>query len=184
MSSQSCSSSSSEKKAPSLSILRHLVSKITATGPITVAEYMREVLTNPVSVGVCVSHHHHVYCKTQNSAAVYTTALLDWSESIKWFSVQLLCLSQVYISELIPLWFCFCNTNSFTGTCLVDSRVHWLIISRLKMLIKKNKETCFCYRALCNLQFFIQAAFLVLTFKRRRKIKKLVKEQLFIAIII
>ncbi|KAG7316424.1 hypothetical protein KOW79_019965 [Hemibagrus wyckioides] len=46
---RSCSSSSSEKQVPSPSILRHLVSKITATGPITVAEYMREVLTNPVS---------------------------------------------------------------------------------------------------------------------------------------
>ncbi|KAK3541931.1 hypothetical protein QTP86_008175 [Hemibagrus guttatus] len=49
MLSRSCSSSSSEKQAPNPSILRHLVSKITATGPITVAEYMREVLTNPVS---------------------------------------------------------------------------------------------------------------------------------------
>lgn len=46
---RSCSSSSSEKQAPNPSMLRHLVSKITATGPITVAEYMREVLTNPVS---------------------------------------------------------------------------------------------------------------------------------------
>ncbi|MCI4389615.1 hypothetical protein PGIGA_G00100240 [Pangasianodon gigas] len=49
MLSRSCSSSSSEKQAPNPSMLRHLVSKITATGPITVAEYMREVLTNPVS---------------------------------------------------------------------------------------------------------------------------------------
>ncbi|XP_060773986.1 protein arginine methyltransferase NDUFAF7, mitochondrial [Neoarius graeffei] len=49
--SRSCSRSSSEKQAPDPhpSMLRHLVSKITATGPITVAEYMREVLTNPVS---------------------------------------------------------------------------------------------------------------------------------------
>lgn len=31
-------------------MLRHLTSKIKATGPITVAEYMREVLTNPVTV--------------------------------------------------------------------------------------------------------------------------------------
>lgn len=30
-------------------MLRHLTSKIKATGPITVAEYMREVLTNPVT---------------------------------------------------------------------------------------------------------------------------------------
>ncbi|XP_060722254.1 protein arginine methyltransferase NDUFAF7, mitochondrial [Tachysurus vachellii] len=49
MLSRSCSSSSSEKQSPRPSILRHLVSKIIATGPITVAEYMREVLTNPVS---------------------------------------------------------------------------------------------------------------------------------------
>lgn len=30
-------------------MLRHLISKIKATGPITVAEYMREVLTNPLT---------------------------------------------------------------------------------------------------------------------------------------
>ncbi|CAM9133031.1 unnamed protein product, partial [Lampetra planeri] len=30
-------------------MLRHLTSKIKATGPISVAEYMREVLTNPVT---------------------------------------------------------------------------------------------------------------------------------------
>ncbi|KAI5608062.1 protein arginine methyltransferase NDUFAF7, mitochondrial precursor [Silurus asotus] len=47
--SRSCSSSVSEKQAPNPSMLKHLVSKITAIGPITVAEYMREVLTNPVS---------------------------------------------------------------------------------------------------------------------------------------
>ncbi|KAL4649004.1 NADH dehydrogenase ubiquinone complex I, assembly factor 7 isoform X2 [Arapaima gigas] len=35
--------------APGHSMLRHLTSKIKATGPISVAEYMREVLTNPVS---------------------------------------------------------------------------------------------------------------------------------------
>ncbi|XP_062857080.1 protein arginine methyltransferase NDUFAF7, mitochondrial [Trichomycterus rosablanca] len=46
MLSRSFCSSSSEKHP---SMLRHLTSKITATGPITVAEYMREVLTNPVS---------------------------------------------------------------------------------------------------------------------------------------
>lgn len=33
-------------------MLRHLTSKIKATGPITVAEYMREVLTNPVTVSL------------------------------------------------------------------------------------------------------------------------------------
>ncbi|XP_059212483.1 LOW QUALITY PROTEIN: protein arginine methyltransferase NDUFAF7, mitochondrial [Centropristis striata] len=43
-----CSSSSGEEK-PRHSMLRHLTSKIKATGPITVAEYMREVLTNPVT---------------------------------------------------------------------------------------------------------------------------------------
>uniref|UniRef100_A0A8C7UKY2 Protein arginine methyltransferase NDUFAF7 n=1 Tax=Oncorhynchus mykiss TaxID=8022 RepID=A0A8C7UKY2_ONCMY len=46
--SQSFSSSSAEKPMPGNSMLRHLTSKIKATGPISVAEYMREVLTNPV----------------------------------------------------------------------------------------------------------------------------------------
>ncbi|KAM6915492.1 LOW QUALITY PROTEIN: protein arginine methyltransferase NDUFAF7, mitochondrial [Xenentodon cancila] len=40
--------SSSDKEKPSPSI-QHLSSKIKATGPISVAEYMREVLTNPVT---------------------------------------------------------------------------------------------------------------------------------------
>lgn len=40
---RSCSNSSINK-----SILKHLTSKIIATGPISVAEYMREALTNPV----------------------------------------------------------------------------------------------------------------------------------------
>ncbi|XP_030626736.1 protein arginine methyltransferase NDUFAF7, mitochondrial [Chanos chanos] len=44
-----CSSASPEKQTPKTSMLRHLTSKIKATGPISVAEYMREVLTNPVS---------------------------------------------------------------------------------------------------------------------------------------
>ncbi|XP_068609834.1 protein arginine methyltransferase NDUFAF7, mitochondrial [Brachionichthys hirsutus] len=35
--------------SPRPSMLRHLTSKIKSTGPITVAEYMREVLTNPVA---------------------------------------------------------------------------------------------------------------------------------------
>ncbi|XP_066533442.1 protein arginine methyltransferase NDUFAF7, mitochondrial [Hoplias malabaricus] len=42
-----CTTSAESRTDPSM--LRHLTSKITATGPITVAEYMREVLTNPVS---------------------------------------------------------------------------------------------------------------------------------------
>ncbi|XP_029508022.2 protein arginine methyltransferase NDUFAF7, mitochondrial [Oncorhynchus nerka] len=46
--SQSFSSNSAEKPMPGNSMLRHLTSKIKATGPISVAEYMREVLTNPV----------------------------------------------------------------------------------------------------------------------------------------
>ncbi|KAF5894165.1 Protein arginine methyltransferase NDUFAF7, mitochondrial, partial [Clarias magur] len=46
--SRSSSSSSSDQHSPNPSMLRHLASKIRATGPITVAEYMREVLTNPV----------------------------------------------------------------------------------------------------------------------------------------
>ncbi|CAG5997486.1 unnamed protein product [Menidia menidia] len=41
--------SSSEGDKPPPSILKHLTSKIKATGPISVAEYMREVLTNPVT---------------------------------------------------------------------------------------------------------------------------------------
>ncbi|XP_029318457.1 protein arginine methyltransferase NDUFAF7, mitochondrial [Cottoperca gobio] len=43
-----CSPPAGEEK-PLPSILRHLTFKIKATGPITVAEYMREVLTNPVT---------------------------------------------------------------------------------------------------------------------------------------
>uniref|UniRef100_UPI0037E7A787 protein arginine methyltransferase NDUFAF7, mitochondrial n=1 Tax=Semicossyphus pulcher TaxID=241346 RepID=UPI0037E7A787 len=43
-----CSPPTGEEK-PRPSMLRHLTSKIKATGPITVAEYMREVLTNPVT---------------------------------------------------------------------------------------------------------------------------------------
>uniref|UniRef100_A0A8C5ECE6 Protein arginine methyltransferase NDUFAF7 n=1 Tax=Gouania willdenowi TaxID=441366 RepID=A0A8C5ECE6_GOUWI len=42
-------SSSSEEEMPQPSVLRHLTAKIKATGPISVAEYMREVLTNPVT---------------------------------------------------------------------------------------------------------------------------------------
>lgn len=44
-----CSPSAEDGKTRP-SMLRHLTSKIKATGPITVAEYMREVLTNPVAV--------------------------------------------------------------------------------------------------------------------------------------
>ncbi|XP_023147921.2 protein arginine methyltransferase NDUFAF7, mitochondrial [Amphiprion ocellaris] len=43
-----CSSSPEESKSRP-SMLRHLTTKLKATGPITVAEYMREVLTNPVT---------------------------------------------------------------------------------------------------------------------------------------
>ncbi|KAK2889808.1 protein arginine methyltransferase NDUFAF7, mitochondrial isoform X1 [Channa argus] len=42
-------SSLPEQEKPQPSMLRHLTSKIKATGPISVAEYMREVLTNPVT---------------------------------------------------------------------------------------------------------------------------------------
>uniref|UniRef100_A0A7N9AU77 Protein arginine methyltransferase NDUFAF7 n=1 Tax=Mastacembelus armatus TaxID=205130 RepID=A0A7N9AU77_9TELE len=45
---RSCGSSPNGEK-PRPSMLRHLTSKIKATGPISVAEYMREVLTNPVT---------------------------------------------------------------------------------------------------------------------------------------
>ncbi|XP_054474192.1 protein arginine methyltransferase NDUFAF7, mitochondrial [Anoplopoma fimbria] len=44
-----CCSSPPDEEKPRPSMLRHLTSKIKATGPITVAEYMREVLTNPVT---------------------------------------------------------------------------------------------------------------------------------------
>lgn len=37
---------------PVTPMLRHLTYKIKATGPITVAEYMKEVLTNPAKVCV------------------------------------------------------------------------------------------------------------------------------------
>ncbi|XP_078131256.1 protein arginine methyltransferase NDUFAF7, mitochondrial isoform X1 [Sander vitreus] len=43
-----CSPPAGEEK-PQHSMLRHLTTKIKATGPIPVAEYMREVLTNPVT---------------------------------------------------------------------------------------------------------------------------------------
>lgn len=33
-------------------MLRHLMYKIKSTGPITVAEYMKEVLTNPAKVNI------------------------------------------------------------------------------------------------------------------------------------
>uniref|UniRef100_A0A7N6FHC8 Protein arginine methyltransferase NDUFAF7 n=1 Tax=Anabas testudineus TaxID=64144 RepID=A0A7N6FHC8_ANATE len=44
-----CQSSSPDLEKPPHSMLRHLTSKIKSTGPISVAEYMREVLTNPVT---------------------------------------------------------------------------------------------------------------------------------------
>uniref|UniRef100_A0A8C1FIP1 Protein arginine methyltransferase NDUFAF7 n=1 Tax=Cyprinus carpio carpio TaxID=630221 RepID=A0A8C1FIP1_CYPCA len=52
-----CSDSSIQRLESNSSIRKHLISKITATGPISVAEYMREALTNPVALlGVwCVS---------------------------------------------------------------------------------------------------------------------------------
>ncbi|KAM4713364.1 protein arginine methyltransferase NDUFAF7, mitochondrial isoform 2-T2 [Anableps anableps] len=43
-----CSSSPQDGKAPP-SMLKHLSSKIRSTGPISVSEYMKEVLTNPVT---------------------------------------------------------------------------------------------------------------------------------------
>ncbi|XP_033846371.1 protein arginine methyltransferase NDUFAF7, mitochondrial [Periophthalmus magnuspinnatus] len=43
-----CTCSPAENK-PHPSMLKHLTSKIKSTGPISVAEYMREVLTNPVT---------------------------------------------------------------------------------------------------------------------------------------
>ncbi|XP_061099199.1 protein arginine methyltransferase NDUFAF7, mitochondrial [Conger conger] len=46
--SRSFSNTIPEKHAPNNTMFKHLTSKIKATGPISVAEYMREVLTNPV----------------------------------------------------------------------------------------------------------------------------------------
>ncbi|XP_035268574.1 protein arginine methyltransferase NDUFAF7, mitochondrial [Anguilla anguilla] len=46
--SKSFSSTIQEKHTPSNAMFKHLTSKIKATGPISVAEYTREVLTNPV----------------------------------------------------------------------------------------------------------------------------------------
>uniref|UniRef100_A0A673JYN8 Protein arginine methyltransferase NDUFAF7 n=1 Tax=Sinocyclocheilus rhinocerous TaxID=307959 RepID=A0A673JYN8_9TELE len=46
---RSCSNSSIQRLESNSSIHKHLISKITATGPISVAEYMREALTNPVA---------------------------------------------------------------------------------------------------------------------------------------
>lgn len=48
MCSAACVPPRKSKKA-SVSLARQLQAKIKATGPITVAEYMKEVLTNPVS---------------------------------------------------------------------------------------------------------------------------------------
>ena len=39
-------------------MLRHLMYKIKSTGPITVAEYMKEVLTNPAKVWVGEPEDH------------------------------------------------------------------------------------------------------------------------------
>ncbi|XP_069787065.1 protein arginine methyltransferase NDUFAF7, mitochondrial isoform X2 [Narcine bancroftii] len=44
-----CSGTSKSTKERDSLMLKHLVAKIKATGPISVAEYMREVLTNPVA---------------------------------------------------------------------------------------------------------------------------------------
>ena len=53
-------SSSQEDSKTHARMLRHLVTKIKSTGPISVAEYMREVLTNPVTVNH--PHLHHSMC--------------------------------------------------------------------------------------------------------------------------
>ncbi|XP_040849023.1 protein arginine methyltransferase NDUFAF7, mitochondrial isoform X5 [Ochotona curzoniae] len=47
-----CFSSGNEpaERSPATPLLRHLVYKIKSTGPITVAEYMKEVLTNPAKL--------------------------------------------------------------------------------------------------------------------------------------
>uniref|UniRef100_W5NJN9 Protein arginine methyltransferase NDUFAF7 n=1 Tax=Lepisosteus oculatus TaxID=7918 RepID=W5NJN9_LEPOC len=47
--SRAYSNTPQEELLPSTPMLKHLASKIQSTGPISVAEYMREVLTNPVS---------------------------------------------------------------------------------------------------------------------------------------
>lgn len=52
-------------------MLRHLTSKIKATGPITVAEYMREVLTNPVTVSLTCLHPHPDLNMNKNDVCNY-----------------------------------------------------------------------------------------------------------------
>lgn len=73
-----CSSSLDQEK-PRPSMLRHLTSKIKATGPISVAEYMREVLTNPVTVSgdqsswSCRSPNHLQVLHQKKAAEFYTS---------------------------------------------------------------------------------------------------------------
>ena len=54
-----CFSCSSQRpKSVETDLARQLKAKIKITGPITVAEYMKEVLTNPVAVSICRSIHY------------------------------------------------------------------------------------------------------------------------------
>lgn len=51
-----------EENNPVTPMLKHLMMKIKSTGPITVAEYMREVLTNPVKVElVMLLYLYYIY---------------------------------------------------------------------------------------------------------------------------
>ncbi|XP_078085716.1 protein arginine methyltransferase NDUFAF7, mitochondrial isoform X3 [Mustelus asterias] len=63
---RSCSRTSESTKESNQDsmMLKHLISKIKSTGPISVAEYMREVLTNPVTV---FSQLHSVLKKAEIS---------------------------------------------------------------------------------------------------------------------
>ena len=45
---------SEKRSCVTWSLLSHLQAKIKFNGPITVAEYMKLVLTNPESVGLCI----------------------------------------------------------------------------------------------------------------------------------
>ena len=73
-------------------MLRHLISKIKSTGPITVAEYMKEVLTNPAKVWVgAPGHQAHsssaVGCAQRSPRALSPGGSLPGQESgLKTFS--------------------------------------------------------------------------------------------------
>lgn len=72
-----CSPPTEEEK-PQPSMLRHLTSKIKATGPIPVAEYMREVLTNPVTVSDNESHWNQSLIVLHSDWLVFSFRVIMW----------------------------------------------------------------------------------------------------------